>query len=177
MSWHFRFLSSEEHVKLVRIPRGVEDLRLIHEVVEKYSEDNATFTLISFCYLYVFMQSFAIPGPVFLSILSGAIFGGVKGFFIVCFVSQIIPFTTYLNLKLTFSMSSSTRSVRQSEPAAAMVSLTRLVEVLCLVSSPRCWRSSTQRFKITENTRSSICYSSDLLLSCQTGLSTLPHRS
>ena len=30
------------------------------------------------------MQTFAIPGPIFLSILSGALFGGVEGFFLVC---------------------------------------------------------------------------------------------
>ena len=33
--------------------------------------------------MYVFLQSFAIPGPVFLSILSGALFGGVLAFFLV----------------------------------------------------------------------------------------------
>jgi hypothetical protein len=33
------------------------------------------------------MQSFAIPGPVFLSILSGALFGAVPGFLLVCFVT------------------------------------------------------------------------------------------
>ncbi|KAL4475222.1 hypothetical protein ABPG72_018879 [Tetrahymena utriculariae] len=78
-------LSQDEKEKLFRFPRGVEDLRLIHEVIEKYSEQNYTFVLFAFCYLYIFLQSFAIPGPVFLSILSGAIFGGVQGFMLVCF--------------------------------------------------------------------------------------------
>ena len=40
--------------------------------------------LSAFCFLYVFLQTFAIPGPIFLSILSGALFGGVEGFFLVC---------------------------------------------------------------------------------------------
>jgi uncharacterized membrane protein YdjX (TVP38/TMEM64 family) len=30
------------------------------------------------------MQSFAIPGPVFLSILSGQLFGPIPGFIMVC---------------------------------------------------------------------------------------------
>lgn len=34
------------------------------------------------------LQSFAIPGPIFLSILSGALFGGVPGFLLVCLVQR-----------------------------------------------------------------------------------------
>ena len=30
------------------------------------------------------LQTFAIPGPIILSILSGALFGGVKGFILIC---------------------------------------------------------------------------------------------
>lgn len=32
---------------------------------------------------YCRLQTFAIPGPIFLSILSGALFGGVQGFLLV----------------------------------------------------------------------------------------------
>ncbi|EAR98482.2 SNARE associated protein (macronuclear) [Tetrahymena thermophila SB210] len=78
-------LTQDEKEKLFRFPRGADDLRLIHQVIDKYSEQNYTFVLFAFCYLYIFLQSFAIPGPVFLSILSGAIFGGVQGFMLVCF--------------------------------------------------------------------------------------------
>mmetsp|Transcript_19951 Transcript_19951/g.2701 ORF Transcript_19951/g.2701 Transcript_19951/m.2701 type:complete len:82 (+) Transcript_19951:78-323(+) len=37
-----------------------------------------------FIYLYLFLQSFAIPGPVFLSILAGPLFGAYIGFTLVC---------------------------------------------------------------------------------------------
>lgn len=82
-------LSPEDKAKLIRFPRGVEDLRLIHGVIDKYAQENYNFVLVSFCYLYVFLQSFAIPGPVFLSILSGAIFGGVVGFLLVCLCATV----------------------------------------------------------------------------------------
>ena len=32
--------------------------------------------------MYLFLQSFAIPGAVFLSMISGALFGGIPGFLI-----------------------------------------------------------------------------------------------
>ena len=30
--------------------------------------------------MYIFLQSFAIPGAIFLSMISGALFGGIPGF-------------------------------------------------------------------------------------------------
>jgi uncharacterized membrane protein YdjX (TVP38/TMEM64 family) len=35
------------------------------------------------------MQTFAIPGPLILSIVSGALFGRIKGFLLVCVVASI----------------------------------------------------------------------------------------
>lgn len=54
------------------------------EVIQRYARANIYFVLFAFCYLYVFMQSFAIPGPVFLSMLSGQLFGPLPGFVLVC---------------------------------------------------------------------------------------------
>lgn len=56
----------------------------INRVIQKYTKDNYFYVLTAFCYLYIFLQSFAIPGPLFLSILSGALFGGLFGFGLVC---------------------------------------------------------------------------------------------
>ncbi|EGR29618.1 transmembrane protein 41b, putative [Ichthyophthirius multifiliis] len=77
-------ISQEDKQNLIIFPRNVQDLRRIHSVIDRFNEENPYFVLISFCYLYVFLQSFAIPGPVFLSILSGALFGFIKGFILVC---------------------------------------------------------------------------------------------
>ncbi len=35
------------------------------------------------------LQTFAIPGPIFLSLISGALFGGYLGFILVCLVREI----------------------------------------------------------------------------------------
>ncbi len=42
------------------------------------------------------MQTFAIPGPLILSIISGALFGKVKGFILVCVVSTLGASGCYL---------------------------------------------------------------------------------
>lgn len=75
---------SEEADKVYRVPQNMEHLRQLNEVISRYATDNLTYVLFAFCYLYVFMQSFAIPGPVFLSILSGQLFGPIPGFCMVC---------------------------------------------------------------------------------------------
>jgi hypothetical protein len=40
----------------------------------QYKQHHADFVLASFCIVYVALQAFAIPGPIVLSILSGAIY-------------------------------------------------------------------------------------------------------
>lgn len=70
---------------MIKFPRGAQDLRDISEVIQVYTNTNYWEVLSAFCFLYIFLQTFAIPGPIFLSILSGALFGGVEGFFLVCF--------------------------------------------------------------------------------------------
>jgi hypothetical protein len=76
--------SEVEKETLLRIPRTGKELNNIAIVIKKYSEANYYEVMAAFCCLYVFLQTFAIPGAVFLSILSGALFGGVQGFALVC---------------------------------------------------------------------------------------------
>jgi len=77
-------LTEEERKALFKFPSGVEDLKAIYEVSARYYKDHHLYVYALFTYLYILLQSFAIPGPIFLSVLSGALFGGVKGFFMVC---------------------------------------------------------------------------------------------
>lgn len=44
------------------------------QCASKYKEHHADFVLASFCIVYIALQAFAIPGPIVLSILSGAIY-------------------------------------------------------------------------------------------------------
>ncbi|TNV79448.1 hypothetical protein FGO68_gene6878 [Halteria grandinella] len=81
--YNFPALTQDEKVKLFRFPRGADDLRLINSVIQRYVTDHYYHVLLAFCSLYILLQTFAIPGPIFLSILSGALFGGVQGFILV----------------------------------------------------------------------------------------------
>eukprot|EP01017_Pseudomicrothorax_dubius_P029120 TRINITY_DN3507_c0_g2_i2.p1 TRINITY_DN3507_c0_g2~~TRINITY_DN3507_c0_g2_i2.p1 ORF type:complete len:279 (-),score=36.67 TRINITY_DN3507_c0_g2_i2:50-886(-) len=77
-------LSQKERANLYRWPRSGEDLKLMTDVLEVYTKSNYYLVVFIFCYLYVLLQSFAIPGPLILSILSGALFGFKTGFILVC---------------------------------------------------------------------------------------------
>ncbi len=83
---------------MYRIPRNGEDLRLINSVLQIYTEHHFYHVLAAFCSVYITLQTFAIPGPIFLSILSGALFGGINGFLLVCFCA-----TSGASLCYTFS--------------------------------------------------------------------------
>mmetsp|Transcript_18494 Transcript_18494/g.18189 ORF Transcript_18494/g.18189 Transcript_18494/m.18189 type:complete len:125 (-) Transcript_18494:455-829(-) len=76
------FSEAEKDI-LFRIPREGKDLDNISKVIMSYSDTNYYTMLAAFVCMYLFLQTFAIPGPIFLSILSGALFGGVIGVTIV----------------------------------------------------------------------------------------------
>ena len=41
--------------------------------------------IVGYCSTYIFMQTFMIPGTIFMSLLAGALFGVLKGLFLVVF--------------------------------------------------------------------------------------------
>lgn len=51
--------------------------------VNAYTEEYFAYVLTLFCLCYMFLQSFAIPGPIIFSIISGTIFGRWTGLLIV----------------------------------------------------------------------------------------------
>lgn len=57
------------------------------DVLMKYRLDHYWALLAGFCALYIFLQCFAIPGAIFLSILAGPLFGVWVGVFTVCVVA------------------------------------------------------------------------------------------
>ena len=56
-------------------PDSNEKLQRLTDAVNTYTEESFVYVLFLFCFLHLFLQSFAIPGPVFLSLISGAVFG------------------------------------------------------------------------------------------------------
>ncbi|XVF30007.1 hypothetical protein REPUB_Repub16aG0020200 [Reevesia pubescens] len=76
-------MPSTEYGKL-KIPRSVSDLRLLKDNIAIYANDYPTQFILGYCSTYIFMQTFMIPGTIFMSLLAGALFG-VKGLFLVVF--------------------------------------------------------------------------------------------
>ena len=55
-------------------PKNLNDVKIIKEILLKYTHDYLISVIIAFCSLYIFMQIFAIPGTIFLSVLAGPLF-------------------------------------------------------------------------------------------------------
>lgn len=71
----------------LKLPRSLEDLQLLRDNLESYSSDYTAQVLIGYCLVYIFMQTFMIPGTVFMSLLAGALFGVLKGVSLVVFAA------------------------------------------------------------------------------------------
>ena len=52
-----------------------------------YTSDYTAQVLLGHCMVYIFMQTFMIPGTVFMSLLAGALFGLFKGVALVVFTA------------------------------------------------------------------------------------------
>ncbi|CAL5188481.1 unnamed protein product [Lathyrus oleraceus] len=68
-------------------PRSLHDLQLLRDNLETYTSDYTAQVLVGYCVVYIFMQTFMIPGTVFMSLLAGALFGVVKGVALVVFTA------------------------------------------------------------------------------------------
>lgn len=81
--------AEDKGILFAKIPKKGEDVQAIHKIVSRYYQQNKVYVYALFCYLYIFLQSFGIPGPIILSLLSGALFGGVPGFITVCICATL----------------------------------------------------------------------------------------
>ena len=68
--------------KVLRQP-SVADIRLIQTALNIYIQNHFAQSVVLFSGTYLLLQAFAIPGPVLLSVLAGALFGRTKGLVIV----------------------------------------------------------------------------------------------
>ena len=75
-------------------PPSPQDLYNLSQFLIKYMEQHLIYTTLAYFYLYILLQAFAIPGPIFLCLLSPTLFGPVAGFFI-C-ISVIFEFILVL---------------------------------------------------------------------------------
>eukprot|EP00092_Neocalanus_flemingeri_P027857 GFUD01030241.1.p1 GENE.GFUD01030241.1~~GFUD01030241.1.p1 ORF type:complete len:311 (+),score=67.40 GFUD01030241.1:41-973(+) len=76
-----------EDEKSFKFPKDIEDAKQLGNVLSRYKEQYYAQVLGGFLCVYVFLQTFAIPGSIFLSIISGFLFPFPVALFSVCFCS------------------------------------------------------------------------------------------
>ncbi|KAM9966551.1 hypothetical protein ACTFIR_006771 [Dictyostelium discoideum] len=72
------------------------NVKLLSDILSQYTDDNYFIVITTFGVIYTFLQAFSIPGSVFLSFLSGGLFGLKVGFPLVCFVATLGATFSYL---------------------------------------------------------------------------------
>ncbi|KAF5735055.1 hypothetical protein HS088_TW15G00554 [Tripterygium wilfordii] len=84
----------------LKLPRTLEDLQILRDHLENYTSDYTAQVLVGYCVVYIFMQTFMIPGTVFMSLLAGALFGVFKGVALVVFTATAGASSCYFLSKL-----------------------------------------------------------------------------
>lgn len=72
----------------IKLPRNLDDAKALGMVMSNYTDEYLFEVVVAFTLTYIFLQSFAIPGSIFLSILSGFLFPFPLALFLVCFCSS-----------------------------------------------------------------------------------------
>ncbi|XP_054152961.1 transmembrane protein 41B-like [Oppia nitens] len=93
--YNFPNLEPAERTHL-KLPKNIEDAKRLGTVLSHYKDKYFLVVLSGFLITYVFLQSFAIPGSIFLSILSGFLFSFPLALFCVCLSSAVGASLCYL---------------------------------------------------------------------------------
>ncbi|XP_063223591.1 transmembrane protein 41B isoform X2 [Bacillus rossius redtenbacheri] len=94
---YMKFPELEEHEKQhVKIPRDIDDAKQLGRVLDKYKDRYFTEVLGAIFVTYIFLQTFAIPGSISLSILCGFLFPFPLALSLVCFCSATGASLCYL---------------------------------------------------------------------------------
>uniref|UniRef100_A0A8C4SN38 Transmembrane protein 41B n=1 Tax=Erpetoichthys calabaricus TaxID=27687 RepID=A0A8C4SN38_ERPCA len=80
---------NEEEKEKIKIPKNMDDAKALGTVLSKYKDTYYTQVLLAYFATYIFLQTFAIPGSIFLSILSGYLYPFPLALFLVCLCSGL----------------------------------------------------------------------------------------
>lgn len=87
---YLQFPSLEENEKkFIKLPKNMLDARQLGIVLKKYSNDHFYTVFLTFFSAYVFLQTFAIPGSIFLTILAGFLYEFPLAISVVCICSTL----------------------------------------------------------------------------------------
>ncbi|CAH2015611.1 unnamed protein product [Acanthoscelides obtectus] len=80
---------TEEEKQHIKLPWNMEDAKQLGIVLNRYKSDHYYQVMAGVFITYIFLQTFAIPGSLFLSILSGFLFPFTMALALVCTCSMI----------------------------------------------------------------------------------------
>ncbi|KAM9408583.1 transmembrane protein 41B isoform 2-T2 [Pholidichthys leucotaenia] len=80
---------SDDEMEKIKIPKDMDDAKALGTVLSKYKDTYYTQVLVAYFATYIFLQTFAIPGSIFLSILSGYLYPFHLALFLVCLCSGL----------------------------------------------------------------------------------------
>ncbi|XP_031563617.1 transmembrane protein 41A-like [Actinia tenebrosa] len=81
-------------------PSSLEELKTLTAVLKQYKKDHLGYVGLLFCSAYLYKQSFAIPGSVFMNLLAGALFGVWIAFPLACVLTACGATCCYLLSKM-----------------------------------------------------------------------------
>ncbi|CAH9109180.1 unnamed protein product [Cuscuta europaea] len=84
----------------LKLPRNISDLRMLKDHLATYADMYPARFILGYCSTYIFMQTFMIPGTIFMSLLAGALFGVLRGLFLVVFNATAGASSCYFLSKL-----------------------------------------------------------------------------
>ncbi|XP_077374536.1 transmembrane protein 41B [Festucalex cinctus] len=79
----------DDEMEKIKIPKDMDDAKALGIVLSKYKDTYYSQVLVAYFATYVFLQTFAIPGSIFLSILSGYLYPFPLALFLVCLCSGL----------------------------------------------------------------------------------------
>ncbi|KAJ8321002.1 hypothetical protein KUTeg_002589 [Tegillarca granosa] len=87
-------------ISSIKFPTSLEDLTVMTDLLQQYQTEHFSYVLLLFCSAYLYKQTFAIPGSVFMNLLAGALFGVWRGFPLVCVLTATGATFCYLISRL-----------------------------------------------------------------------------
>ncbi|KAH9513791.1 Transmembrane protein 41A-A [Bulinus truncatus] len=73
----------------MKFPTSIEDVAEMSDFLQKMKSKHLGYLLFVFCFGFIYKQTFAIPGSVFLNLLAGALFGPYLGFILASCLTAI----------------------------------------------------------------------------------------
>uniref|UniRef100_A0A8C4QN80 Transmembrane protein 41B n=1 Tax=Eptatretus burgeri TaxID=7764 RepID=A0A8C4QN80_EPTBU len=86
----------ENEQEKIKVPKDLDDAKALGKVLSKYKDTYYIQVMVMYFTMYIFLQTFAIPGSIFLSILSGFLYPFPLALFLVCLCSAIGASFCYL---------------------------------------------------------------------------------